>query len=135
MKCTALLLTLAVFGTLAAQTRDQLTPESAFVVAFSKKTIEVTSPSGDKRAMAWKDITQVSVRSTEEGPPKPDLFWQLHGTDDAGTIVFPSGAIGANALIEAMQARLKGFDNNTLVVAIGSSTNQTFVLWEAAPKP
>ena len=134
MRPTALLLTLAAFGTVAAQTRDALTPESAFVVGFSKKTIEVTPPSGDKRVIAWQDIMQVAVRTTDEGPQKPDVFWELHGTDDAGTIVFPSGATGENRLIEAMQARLKGFDNKKLVAAMGSRTNQTFVLWEAPKK-
>ena len=135
MKRTALLLTLAVFGTVAAQIhRDELTPESAFVVGFTKTTITVTPPSGTQRSIAWKEITQVAVRTTDEGAQKPDVFWELHGTDDAGTIVFPSGATGENAFLKAMQARLKGFDNRRLADAMGSTTNQTFVLWEAAPK-
>jgi len=51
---------------------------------------------------------------TDEGPHKPDVFWELRGTDAAGTVVFPSGATGENALIDAM----------------GSSTNKTFVPWK-----
>jgi len=125
-----LLVAIPLAAVLAVHAGDTPSPQSPFNVVFSKKTITVTSPSGDKRAIAWKDLTQVAVRTSDEGPKKPAAFWELHGTDAAGTVGFPRGAMGENALIEAMQARLVGFDRKKLVQAMSSTTNQTFVLWE-----
>jgi len=127
----AILLCLVATSAIAA---DAPSPESAFFVGFTKKVITVAPPSGSKRTIAWKDLRQVAVRTSDEGPQKPDIFWELHGTGDAGTLVFPSGATGENALVEAMQVRLKGFDNKKLIDAMSSHQNATIVLWEA-PKP
>lgn len=106
-------------------------PESQFIVTFSDTQITVVAPGGEEKTVAWKALTKVGIRTTDEGPWQPDVFWRLHTGAEKPTLVFPSGATGEGALFEAMQHRLAGFDNEAAIKAMGSTSNAFFTVWVA----
>lgn len=100
-------------------------------VDFDDSRITARYGNGERRSIAWDDLVQVGITTTDEGPMVDDLFWGLHSRERV-EVVYPSEAVGAQALLAAMQARLKGFDNEALVRAMGSTANDRFVLWQSA---
>ncbi|GAC1629612.1 MAG: hypothetical protein NVS9B10_21020 [Nevskia sp.] len=81
--------------------------------------------------MAWKDLTKVGIRTTDEGPWQPDVFWGLHAGKEEPAVVFPGGATGEQEIIKAFNARLPAFNDKELIRAMGSTSNSFFLLWEA----
>ena len=72
----------------------------------------------------------VGIRTTDEGPFLPDVFWGLHGADKKPAVVYAQGATGEPALLEALQSRLNGFDNQKVIEAMGCTDNAFFLVWE-----
>jgi hypothetical protein len=69
----------------------------------------------------------VAVETTDEGPFAADVFFHLTG-ETSGCVV-PLGATGEPVLVERLQT-LPGFDNETLIKAMTSTSNQRFILWQ-----
>lgn len=107
----------------------RLMPESLFVVSFDSAGIRVSDPSGDTRAVAWERLSRVTIRTTDEGPLRPDVFWFLHESADTPSAVFPGGATGETELLAELQKRLSRFDNEQLIQAMASTSNALFVVW------
>jgi len=124
----------AVAGGYVAVRRDprRLMPESRYVVTFDQNAIAVADPAGETRRVAWRDITRVGVRTTDDGPFLPDVFWGIHGGATEPAVVFPGGASGESELLAELQRRLPGFRNDELIAAMQSTSNAYFVLWPAA---
>src|SRR5688572_29049694 len=87
---------------------------------------------GDGRIeeVAWKDLVEVQIVTTDEGPFVDDVFFLLVGSNDAGVCV-PQGAPGSEPLLERLQA-LPDFDNGEVIRAMGCSENARFVCWKRA---
>jgi hypothetical protein len=105
---------------------------SSISVAFDDASIRTTYPNGDTHGIAWRDLTAVGIRTTDEGPFAPDLFWGLHGPDGKPALVYPGGAAGEGELLAAMQRRLPGFDDGQVIEAMGASGNAFFLVWKKA---
>jgi hypothetical protein len=111
------------------RTGAELSPESRYVVAFDERAVKLATPQGDEVAVAWSQLTRVKIRTTDEGPFLPDVFWNLYAGEDTPALVFPGGATGQGELLAEMQRRLPGFDNEQVIVAMGSAENAVFVVW------
>jgi len=110
-------------------------PESATKIAFDEERISVTDHAGAGATLRWDAIGEVSIRTTDEGPWLPDVFWRLHDETGEVVLVVPNGATGEGELLEAMQARLPGFDSRALIDAMGCADNRLFVLWQKGRAP
>jgi hypothetical protein len=110
--------------------KAKLNPEARNVISFDDRQIRVTYSNGETRSILWTDITMVGIRTTDEGPFLPDVFWGLHGVDKSPEVVYPQGATGDSALLEAMERRLAGFDNRKVIEAMGSADHAFFLVWE-----
>jgi len=86
---------------------------------------------GTIEEVAWKDLTQVQIVTTDEGPFVDDVFFLLVGAGGKGVCV-PQGAPGSDPLLERLQA-LPNFDNDQVVQAMMSSGNARFVCWKKEP--
>ena len=107
-----------------------LDPESRFVVArMSETEIVCERPDGKTERVGWGDLQRVEILTTSDGPIAPDVFWILHGT--VGGCAIPHGATGDRELLERLQT-LPGFDNATLIEAMGSTTERRFLCWQRA---
>ncbi|WP_439544280.1 hypothetical protein [Hyphomicrobium sp.] len=101
-------------------------------VTHDDKLITVDDGAGAAVSVAWSDIGNISVLTTDAGPFEADLFWIMTDRDGRQSLVVPMGADGEPALLKSMQARLAGFDNMAVVEAMSSTSNAVFQIWPAA---
>jgi len=109
--------------------------EADYVVTFSDTGITVRAPDGKTRSVAWKVLTKVVIRTTDEGPWQADVFWNFYTGAAEPALVFPGGATGDSALLSEMHHRLPGFDSEEVIKAMGSTSNAVFTVWDIARKP
>ena len=127
---------LAVFVVLFRRARTgPLMPESLFRVSISNTDVVLTDPAGAETRLPWSAITKVCIRTTNEGPLRPDVFWELYDGSAAPRIVAPGGATGEQDLLQAISARLPGASAEAVITAMGSTSNHSFLVWEAHPSP
>ena len=104
-------------------------PEALYRVVCDNTGVVLSDPKGVKSMIAWGSLSKVTVRTTDEGPLNPDVFWELSTDDASPAVTYPGGATGEGACIAVYQSRLKGFSDKELVRAMGSTQNASFVLW------
>jgi hypothetical protein len=108
---------------------NKLNPEANFVVTFDEEWIINKRPNGKIEKVKWNDLRVVIIETNDLGPFAPDLFWILLGENKTGC-VFPQGATGEQEILEEMQKRLKGFNNENIIEAMGSTNNNKFLIWK-----
>jgi hypothetical protein len=122
---------MSFFSTLKARMHagrnPELNVESKWIVTVSDEQISCERPNGKVESLDWADLKIVAVETTDKGPFAADVFWYLAG-ETSGCIV-PLGATGEPGLVERLQT-LPGFDNETLIKAMTSTSNQRFILWQ-----
>lgn len=104
--------------------------DTGILVSFDNHTITVRQANGKTDTLAWADLVTVMVITSDQGPFVTDLFWILQSRDSRRSMVVPMGASGEHELLQAMQQRLHGFDNMSVVEAMGSTSNASFKVWE-----
>jgi|SRR6185436_16010459 hypothetical protein len=82
---------------------------------------------GKIEAVAWKDLVEVEIVTTDEGPFVDDVFFLLVGAEGTGCCV-PQGAPGSEGLLDRLQG-LPEFDNEKVIQAMGCAENARFVCW------
>jgi hypothetical protein len=87
----------------------------------------VSDPMRKVERVAWADLQKVEVVTTSDGPFAPDVFWVLHGSESGCAV--PQGATGDSQLLERLQT-LPGFDNDALIAAMSSTSDQRFLCWQ-----
>jgi hypothetical protein len=93
----------------------------------------VTRVAGKLReAVAWTDLIWVAIETTDAGPGAEDFFFLLGGADGKGVVV-PNFLATKLNLLATLQARLPDLDNAQVAVAVGSTGNAMFKIWERAP--
>ena len=105
----------------------KLCPESLTEVGFDSERIWVKHPDQDEEFILWKDLIGIAIRTTDEGPLNPDVFWILEAKGK--TLVYPGGATGESEMLKRFQT-LPNFDNKAVISATGSAFNNTFLCWE-----
>jgi hypothetical protein len=78
--------------------------------------------------VAWEDLVEVQIVTTDEGPFVDDVFFLLVGRDGSGVCV-PQGAPGSETLLDRLQ-KLPSFDNGEVIRAMVCSENARFVCWK-----
>jgi len=86
-------------------------------------------PDGVRESVRWDQLAEVGIHTTDDGPWSEDFFWLLIASDGIAGCAVPNGAEGADGLLATLQ-KLPGFDNETVVEAMGSTTNAQFVCWK-----
>ncbi len=109
---------------------EVLKPEASVIVTYDSKGIHCVKPNSKDESITWEKLDAVLIETTDEGPMLPDVFWLLLSRDMSSGCIVPQGATGEKALLEEMQRRLSGFDNEMLIAAMLSTDNQRFLLWE-----
>ena len=98
-------------------------------VVFDDECIKRTLPDGNIETLLWVDLVEVGILTTDEGPVVDDVFWMLMGKDGGGCCV-PSEANGMEELLDRLQ-ELPNFDNEAVIQAMGSTSNNNFVCWKS----
>jgi len=134
-KVLAILIPVAVASFLVAFSAQALAAAerargAPMVVTISDTEIVTTSPKGTVARVSWSALTRVVLRTTDEGPVLPDMFWLFYTGGDKPALIVVGGAEGDQALLHALQERLPGFRNDLLIEAMKTVDNHTFLLWE-----
>jgi hypothetical protein len=98
-------------------------------VLFDDEEIFLNAKEKQIARVAWTDITRVVIRTTDEGPYFPDVYWEIYKDDGEPAILYFQSVSGTDELLAEMQRRLPGFANDRLIQAMSSSSNDLFVLW------
>jgi len=83
---------------------------------------------GKIEQVAWKDLVEVQIVTTDEGPFVDYVFYLLIGAGHTGCVV-PQEDPTSGALLTRLQA-LPGFDNGKVIEAMGCAENARFVCWK-----
>ena len=129
MLIIAMLVMLGGYVYASRRPQKNLMPERLFVVTFDERAITVTFPRGEVMRGLWEEISRVGIRTTDEGPFLPDVFWGIHAGGEEVAVEFPGGATGEQELLAEMQRRLPGFRNDQLIAAMQRTSNAYFLLW------
>jgi len=89
---------------------------------------------GIHEAVAWKDLAWVRIYTTGAGPTEEDVFFALAGANGKGCLVPHRLAVRAK-LLDALQERLPGLDNDLVIRAMGSGDDTYFTIWSRGPAP
>ncbi len=108
--------------------RDALMPEAQVVVSFDDARVTVASPSGETHSIAWNDVVRVAIETNDSGPWGADVWWLLEGA--ASRVAYPQGATGDPEMLAQYSKRFPGFDDEQVILAMGSTDNARFVCWE-----
>ena len=101
-------------------------PVSAVVI--DDRGVRRTLRPGEVEEVAWKDLVEVQIVTTDEGPYVDDVFYLLVGANETGCVV-PQEDPQSGALLTRLQA-LPGFDNGKVIEAMGCAENARFVCWK-----
>lgn len=96
-------------------------------VTFNDNSIVRVGANGGSESIAWVDLHEVAIVTTEGGPLSDDIFWVL--SDRHGSACEVSGAAaGSRELLTRLQ-ELPGFDNEAVIAAMASRSGR-FVCWQ-----
>ena len=95
-------------------------------VSLTDSEIVVTHSDETRDVMEWRELNEVSIITTDQGPYVEDVFWVLQVLETA--CIIPSSASGIDKLIERLQ-ELPNFDNLRVIEAMGSAENNRFLVW------
>lgn len=107
-----------------------LYPECLFVVTVSDSEIINQRPDGVIERLAMKDLKEVAIETNASGPWGADVWWLLTGSSPDARCAYPGGATGEQRMLQWLQA-LPGFDDKSVIAAMGSTANARFVCWRA----
>ena len=110
-----------------SQSANSLPDESFFVVSVDDHSVSYQHPSGAIETIDWSDLRCVEIVTTDQGPFLPDVFWVLTGKENERCTI-AQGARGEETLIDHL-LNLPGFDNESMIRAMGSVSNERFLCW------
>src|SRR5215467_2224493 len=80
----------------------------------------------DGDLVLWRDLKSVGIRTTSEGPWAEDVYWWFVLSERV--IEIPNSAMNEKH-IAVLQAQLPSFDDEKLILAMGSTKNRMFRVW------
>lgn len=101
-------------------------------VEFDEQEIRRFMRDGRKESIRWDELHEIGIVTTDEGPWAEDVFWMFLNADHSKGCAIPNGAEGFAALLQRIQ-RLPDFNNEAVVLAMGSAVNDRFVVWRLQP--
>lgn len=108
---------------------EKLLSSSAPRLSVDSEGVTLRSARGTE-SIAWADLSEVGILTTDAGPFFSDFFWILIAQDGSKCCV-SSELEGADRLLERLQA-LPGFDNEAVIAASGCTSNASFQCWQKA---
>jgi hypothetical protein len=98
-------------------------------VVITETAVVYTRSNGAVESVRHEDLREVVILTTDGGPVTEDVFFVLFGTDNKSGCCVAQGAEGADKLLEHLQ-KLPGFDNEAVIKAMGSTSNNRFLCWK-----
>ena len=102
-------------------------------IEIDAESVRFYHPEGEVQLIQWGELNEVGMVTTDEGPFAEDVFFMLLSEDKKGCVI-PQSAEGCGDLLSRLQM-LPDFNNNALIEAMGSTSNQQFRLWKKTAEP
>lgn len=96
------------------------------LVSFDEHGVTRNMPDGRVEAVSWHELQEVMIVTTGAGPFEDDVFWVLSGNGRGCAV--PSESAGMKELLTRLQ-QLPGFNNESVIQAMGSTSNAKFICW------
>ena len=90
--------------------------------------VELIDDKGQKSGVHRKELAAVAIKTYDSGPATDDIWWVLISKDLQVACTYPQGADGEKAMLDWLLA-LPGFRHEEMVKAMGSTQNETFIVW------
>lgn len=100
------------------------------VVEVDERQITYFAPLGGG-AVSINDLARVTILTNDQGPMREDVHWLLE-ENGGSKLLIPNSAEGAVQLFDALSP-LKGVDFEAAIRAMGSTVNDSFVIWAKEP--
>lgn len=100
--------------------------EELYEVELTSDFIRVTHPQENDQIINWNEITEIRIRTTDEGPLLPDVWLELIGANTYCKI--PQGNKSFDDLFERV-SKWDGFDFDKYIESMGSTDNAVFQVW------
>jgi hypothetical protein len=102
-------------------------PYAAVKVWFDEEYAWVHWPEKEPQSLAWSSLIGVAVETTDQGPLMEDVWWHLASKEKV--VTYPGEATGTSEMLSRLQ-KIPAFNNERLILAMGCTDNETFVLWD-----
>jgi len=83
-----------------------------------------------REQISWNEVHEIRIITTDEGPYREDVFFVLISADGKGCLV-PHDAAVRTKLLEELQSRFANLDDDAVIRAMGSTSNNNFLIWKA----
>jgi len=98
------------------------------VIEITDVGIARTAGSIDER-IRWEDVEEIRIITTDDGPYSEDVFFALVDGENNGCLVPHDEAVRLK-LLEQLQSRFEGLDDAAVIKAMGSTSNNSFLIWK-----
>lgn len=85
---------------------------------------------GTIERVRWEDLKSVTIVTTDQGPFLEDVFFVFE-TKDAGVVISQEWSVKLK-LLDLMEKKLEGVDNEQFIAAMGCTDNARFTIWDAS---
>jgi hypothetical protein len=117
---------MGLFGKLfKRQPRKQ--PEDYYDITITDEYVKVEHPKRKTEQIKWKDIEEIDIITTDEGPFLPDVWLILTGKGSGCSM--PQGAPNFNEIYEKI-SKYEDFRFEEFIKAMSSTDNARFNLWK-----
>jgi hypothetical protein len=106
--------------------RKSKNPEDDYKVTVTEELILVEHPRRKNEQILWKDITEIKLINTDEGPWLPDVWLTLLGKDSGCMI--PQGANGYDTIYDIV-SKYEDFNFENVMKSMSCTDNMQFQLW------
>ncbi|PCJ01127.1 MAG: hypothetical protein COB15_01450 [Flavobacteriales bacterium] len=103
-------------------------PEDRFKVTINDEFIMVEHPQRKTEKVIWKNITEIRIITTDEGPWMPDVWLALFGKEEGDGCLIPQGAEGWEQVYNIV-SEYEGFDFEQFINSMGCAENEQFLVW------
>lgn len=85
---------------------------------------------GTIERVRWDALKTVVIVTTDQGPWLEDVFFVFE-SEDAGVVISQEWSVKLN-LLDLMERKLEGLDNEQLIAAMGCTDNARFTIWDVS---
>lgn len=107
--------------------KENKQPEDYYSVILTDEGITVEHPNRETENILWKDIDEIRLINTDEGPFAPDVWLALTGKDKGCLI--PQGCEGYD-LVYDIVSKYEGFNFENVIKSMSCAENAHFDLWK-----
>ncbi|TND06978.1 MAG: hypothetical protein FD123_3442 [Bacteroidetes bacterium] len=105
-------------------------PEEYYNVTITDEYLKVEHPDRKPEQINWRDIEEILIVTTDEGPFLPDVWLVLTGNGTGCSL--PQGAPNYD-LVYDIVSKYEGFDFEAVIKSALSTDNARFDVWKRKP--